>query len=118
MKHGDAHRDGVLARLPRVAQTVQTDGDLRVVPVVVLVAAIVAVFTAAVVAASVRQLQVLCGQTDTAWVSYHGKKRQHSLLLLFATFGEKHAGVASTEEFRQEFPSSAALPPIPPLTSE
>lgn len=64
VKNAHTHRHAVLPRLPRVPQAVQTDGDLRVAPVVVLVAAFVAVIAGAlaVVASDVGQREPLTPQ--------------------------------------------------------
>lgn len=66
------HRDSALPRLPRVAQAVQADGDLRVAPVVVVIAGVVTVVASAitVIASDVRQPdpctpQVFCHSSNT-----------------------------------------------------
>lgn len=66
------HRDSALPRLPRVAEAVQADGDLRVAPVVVVIAGLVTVVASAItlIASDVRQPdprtpQVFCHSSNT-----------------------------------------------------
>lgn len=59
----ETHRDAALARLARVTQTVQADGDLRVAAVVVFVTPTVTVVTVSTDSPDVRRHKLVASQT-------------------------------------------------------